>query len=72
VCVRVPSVSLDFDTIAGGDKFGNIFVLRLPKDISEEVEDDATGAALKIGKPVLNGAPHKVCTRLYGMYASML
>ena len=46
------SATLDFDTVAGGDKYGNVFVLRLPKDISEEIEQDATGAALKLGKPV--------------------
>lgn len=57
------SATLDFDTVAGGDKYGNVFVLRLPKDISEEIEQDATGAALKLGKPVLNGAPHKVRCR---------
>ena len=33
----VSSVILDYDTIAGGDKFGNLFVARLPQDISSQV-----------------------------------
>lgn len=33
----ISSVILDYDTIAGGDKFGNIFVARLPQDVSSQV-----------------------------------
>jgi splicing factor 3B subunit 3 len=51
---------LDYDTIAGGDKFGNVFVCRLPLEVSEEIEDDPTGAKLKLGQGILNGAPYKV------------
>lgn len=51
---------LDYDTIAGGDKFGNIFVSRLPPQVSDEVEDDPTGSKLRIDQGYLNGAPHKV------------
>lgn len=35
---------LDYDTVAGADKFGNVCVLRLPAQSSEEVEEDPTGA----------------------------
>eukprot|EP01094_Clydonella_sp_ATCC50884_P006453 TRINITY_DN1564_c0_g1_i10.p1 TRINITY_DN1564_c0_g1~~TRINITY_DN1564_c0_g1_i10.p1 ORF type:complete len:1192 (-),score=452.93 TRINITY_DN1564_c0_g1_i10:363-3938(-) len=51
---------LDFDTIAGGDKFGNVFILRLPKEVSEEAEVDRTGAFLKMNQGILNAAPHKL------------
>ena len=34
---------LDYDSIAGADKFGNIFVLRVPADVSDDV-DNPTGA----------------------------
>jgi len=51
---------LDYDTIAGGDKFGNIFISRLPPQVSDEVEDDPTGSKLKIDQGYLNGAPHKL------------
>lgn len=35
---------LDYDSIAGADKFGNIFVLRVPADVSDDV-DNPTGTA---------------------------
>lgn len=51
---------LDFDTIVGGDKFGNAFVLRLPDKVSQEVEDDVTGSKAVTEMGQLNGAPFKV------------
>lgn len=33
---------VDYDTVAGGDKFGNIFILRLPTKVSDDV-DNPTG-----------------------------
>lgn len=38
------SLHMDFDTMAGADKFGNVFMARLPQEVSEEIEDDPTGA----------------------------
>jgi splicing factor 3B subunit 3 len=34
---------VDYDTVVGGDKFGNFFVDRLPASTSEEVDEDSTG-----------------------------
>ncbi|KAI9006019.1 CPSF A subunit region-domain-containing protein [Gaertneriomyces semiglobifer] len=51
---------LDYDTVAGGDKFGNIWVARLPQDVSEEVDDDPTGNKLVYDRGYLQGAPHKL------------
>jgi splicing factor 3B subunit 3 len=51
---------LDYDTVAGADKFGNVFVSRLPGQVSDEIEDDPTGSKLKVDQGYLNGAPHKV------------
>ncbi|KAI8824396.1 CPSF A subunit region-domain-containing protein [Fimicolochytrium jonesii] len=51
---------LDYDTVAGGDKFGNLFVARLPAETSEEVDDDPTGNKLVYEKGYLQGAPHKL------------
>ena len=31
------ALTLDYDTVAGADKFGNVYVLRLPTDTSAEV-----------------------------------
>jgi len=54
------SCMVDYDTVAGGDKFGNMFICRLPKEVAEEAEDDPSGAHLKNLNLNLNGAPHKV------------
>ncbi|PLW12995.1 hypothetical protein PCANC_20927 [Puccinia coronata f. sp. avenae] len=51
---------VDYDTVAGGDRFGNLWVCRLPKNVSEEVDQDPTGAGIMHEKGYLQGAPHKV------------
>ena len=56
---------LDYDTLAGGDKFGNLVVVRLPADASEEVEEDPSGGRMYAAPgsgagPV--GAAHKLDT----------
>ncbi|CAG8439417.1 6787_t:CDS:10 [Acaulospora morrowiae] len=51
---------IDYDTIAGGDKFGNFFIDRLPAETSEEVDEDPTGNKIMYEKGYLMGAPHKV------------
>ncbi|GAA5822982.1 hypothetical protein JCM11251_004445 [Rhodosporidiobolus azoricus] len=60
------STMVDYETIAAGDKFGNIFVNRLPKGVSDEVDDDPTGAGIMHEKPYLMGAPHR--TQLLAHY----
>jgi len=55
------TVPLDYDTLAGADKFGNIFINRLPKDLSEEMDDDPTGGK-NVYQGALNGAPNKTET----------
>lgn len=54
------STFVDYETIAGADKFGNIFITRLPTGVSEKVDIDTTGAGLLHDKGQYNGAPHKV------------
>ncbi|KAF9598013.1 hypothetical protein IFM89_023585 [Coptis chinensis] len=54
------SYHIDFDTMAGADKFGNVYFMRLPQDISDEVEEDPTGGKIKWEQGKLNGAPNKV------------
>ncbi|KAG0149752.1 hypothetical protein CROQUDRAFT_104890 [Cronartium quercuum f. sp. fusiforme G11] len=51
---------VDYDTCAGGDRFGNVWVSRIPKTVSDEVDDDPTGAGIMHEKGYLMGAPHKV------------
>ncbi|EGN99756.1 hypothetical protein SERLA73DRAFT_88390 [Serpula lacrymans var. lacrymans S7.3] len=50
---------VDYTTIAAGDRFGNIFVNRLDPKVSEQVDDDPTGAGILHEKGLLMGAPHK-------------
>eukprot|EP00003_Mantamonas_plastica_P007341 TRINITY_DN1616_c0_g1_i10.p1 TRINITY_DN1616_c0_g1~~TRINITY_DN1616_c0_g1_i10.p1 ORF type:complete len:1073 (-),score=445.40 TRINITY_DN1616_c0_g1_i10:154-3372(-) len=52
------SVMLDYDTNAGGDKFGNLFVTRLPSEVNEELDDDPMAAKLKWDAE--DGASHKL------------
>ncbi|CAM9692315.1 unnamed protein product [Ectocarpus sp. 13 AM-2016] len=54
---------LDYDSIAGADKFGNIFVLRVPLDVSDDV-DNPTGNRLLWDSGHLSGAPNKVQQQL--------
>jgi len=51
---------VDYDTVAGGDRFGNLWVSRLPKSVSDEVDEDPTGAGLMHEKGYLQGAANKV------------
>lgn len=51
---------VDYETVAAGDKFGNFWLSRLPPGISDEVDNDTTGAGLVHEKPLFNGAAHKL------------
>ncbi|KZV60134.1 hypothetical protein PENSPDRAFT_760172 [Peniophora sp. CONT] len=50
---------VDYTTVAGGDRFGNVFVNRIESDVSEQIDEDPTGAGILHEKGVLMGAPHK-------------
>ena len=55
------ALHLDYDSMAGADKFGNVFVTRMPADISLQVEDDPTGGKFAaVGGGTLGAADHKV------------
>ncbi|KAJ7971328.1 splicing factor 3B subunit 3-like [Quillaja saponaria] len=54
------SYHIDFDTMAGADKFGNIYFMLLPQDVSDAIEEDPTGRRIKWEQGKLNGAPNKV------------
>lgn len=55
----VSSTMVDYETVAVGDKFGNILLNRLPSSVSASVDDDPTGATILHDKPKLMGAPNK-------------
>ena len=56
------SCLLDHDTVAGADKFGNVFVLRLPSGVNDCPEDDPSGARALWDRGCLNGAWQKAET----------
>ncbi|KAF2295938.1 hypothetical protein GH714_035239 [Hevea brasiliensis] len=47
------SYHIDFDTVAGADKFGNVYFVRLPQDVSDEIEEDPTGGKINLHKASL-------------------
>ncbi|TFK67363.1 hypothetical protein BDN72DRAFT_798974 [Pluteus cervinus] len=50
---------VDYNTVACGDRFGNVFVNRLDPKVSDQVDDDPTGAGILHEKGQFMGAPHK-------------
>lgn len=54
------SAMLDYETCVGGDKFGNLWVLRCPAKASEEADEDGSAAHLLNEKPYLSGAPNRL------------
>ena len=54
------SAVLDANTVTGADKFGNIFVTRLPKEVSDDVDDAQLLTSAAANETLsLNGAPSK-------------
>ncbi|CAI7667469.1 unnamed protein product [Penicillium bialowiezense] len=51
---------VDYETTAGGDKFGNIWLLRCPQKASNEADEDGSGAHLRHEKGYLHGTPHRL------------
>ncbi|PYI29276.1 nuclear mRNA splicing factor [Aspergillus indologenus CBS 114.80] len=51
---------VDYETVAGGDKFGNLWLLRCPKKTSEEADEDGSGAHLIHERGYLHGTPNRL------------
>ena len=51
---------VDYETVAGGDKFGNLWLLRCPPKASEEADEEGTGAHLLHERHYLSGAPNRL------------
>ncbi|KAL4867913.1 hypothetical protein BDV12DRAFT_170537 [Aspergillus spectabilis] len=51
---------VDYETTAGGDKFGNLWLLRCPKKISEEADEEGSGAHLIHERGYLQGTPNRL------------
>ncbi|KAK9502509.1 hypothetical protein O3M35_011278 [Rhynocoris fuscipes] len=50
---------LDYNTVAVADKFGNVAVIRLSGNISDDVDEDPTGNKALWDRGLLNGASQK-------------
>ena len=51
---------VDYETVAGGDKFGNLWLLRCPPKASEEADEEGSGAHLTHERQYLSGAPNRL------------
>ncbi|KZF24133.1 hypothetical protein L228DRAFT_252598 [Xylona heveae TC161] len=51
---------VDYETVAGGDKFGNIWLLRCPQKASEEADEEGSGAHLIHERAYLQGTPNRL------------
>ncbi|KAJ9664691.1 pre-mRNA-splicing factor rse1 [Neophaeococcomyces mojaviensis] len=51
---------VDYETVAGGDKFGNLWLVRCPPKASEEADEDNSGSHLLNERGYLNGAPNRL------------
>lgn len=53
------STMLDYETTAGGDKFGNLWIVRCPTKASDEADDVSSNYLIQ-EKSYLNGAPNRL------------
>lgn len=53
------TTTLDYDTAAVADKFGNISIVRLPPGVSDDVDEDPTGNKALWDRGLLSGASQK-------------
>lgn len=51
---------VDYETVAAGDKFGNLWLVRCSQKASEEADEDNSGSHLLHEKGYLNGAPSRL------------
>jgi splicing factor 3B subunit 3 len=51
---------VDYETTAGGDKFGNLWLVRCPKKVSDESDEDGSGAHLIHERSYLQGTANRL------------
>ncbi|KAG6007091.1 Pre-mRNA-splicing factor rse1 [Claviceps maximensis] len=51
---------VDYESVAGGDKFGNIFIVRCPAKASEEADEEQSGLHLMNAREYLHGTSQRV------------
>jgi splicing factor 3B subunit 3 len=51
---------VDYETVAGGDKFGNLWLVRCPNKVSEASDEEGSGAHLLHERGYLQGTAHRL------------
>ncbi|CUS08309.1 unnamed protein product [Tuber aestivum] len=51
---------VDYETVAGGDRFGNFWIVRCPQKASDESDEDPAGGHLIHERSYLQGAPNRL------------
>ncbi|GMM34052.1 U2 snRNP complex subunit [Saccharomycopsis crataegensis] len=52
--------TLDYDTVIGGDKFGNVWALRCPEESSTLADEESAGVFVSTQDSYLNGSPKRL------------
>ena len=56
---------LDYETTAGGDKFGNLWVVKCPEQASQEADEQGMGGHIVNERSYLGGAPYRLELRAH-------
>ncbi|KAK8190224.1 CPSF A subunit region-domain-containing protein [Phyllosticta capitalensis] len=51
---------VDYETTAGGDRFGNLWLVRCPGKVSEEADEEGSGSHLVNERGYLQGTPNRL------------
>ncbi|KAJ0159850.1 Pre-mRNA-splicing factor RSE1 [Colletotrichum tanaceti] len=51
---------VDYETVVGGDKFGNVFLVRCPEKATHEADEESGGLHLLNTRDYLHGTPHRL------------
>jgi splicing factor 3B subunit 3 len=51
---------VDYESVAGGDRFGNVWILRAPERASQESDEPGSEIQLLHARPYLHGAPNRL------------
>ncbi|RDA83010.1 hypothetical protein CP532_4395 [Ophiocordyceps camponoti-leonardi (nom. inval.)] len=58
---------VDYESVAGGDKFGNLYLVRCPAKVSQEADEEESGIHLINARPYIHGCPwrHELVCHFY-------
>lgn len=56
---------IDYETTAGGDKFGNIWIVRCPEQASQEADEEGANGFIINERSYLGGAPYRFDLRAH-------